>query len=188
MKLSPQGRALIQEFEGLMLKAYRDGPGWSIGYGHYLGTGNFEGETIDRAEADRLFESDVRKYEAAVSTLAASPSSHEFDAMTSLCYNIGTGGFAESTVLRQHNAGNKPAAADAFLLWNKSQGKDLPVLERRRAKERSVYLFGYSPGSAYAPSPSVTPAAPRIEPSIVAAVSSCVMRYITIITTSACGM
>jgi hypothetical protein len=39
-----------------------------------------------------------------------------------------------------------------------------------------------------APRPSVAPARPRIEPSEVAAVSSCVMRYIMIITTRACGM
>ncbi len=42
--------------------------------------------------------------------------------------------------------------------------------------------------SSAAPRPSVTPATARMEPSSVAAVSSWVMRYITIITMSACGM
>ena len=42
--------------------------------------------------------------------------------------------------------------------------------------------------SSAAPRPSVTPITPRMEPSSVAAVSSCVMRYMTTITTSACGM
>ena len=39
-----------------------------------------------------------------------------------------------------------------------------------------------------APRPTVTPATARMEPTSVAAVSSWVMRYITIITISACGM
>src|SRR6185369_11051973 len=109
MKLSDQGRALIKGFEGLSLKAYPDTrKGYSIGYGHF---GAKKDDVITRAEADRLFDQDAVKYEAA------------------LAYNIGTGdvaggkgGFAGSTVARMHNMGDRQSAADAFLLWNKSDG------------------------------------------------------------------
>jgi len=173
MKLSPQGRALIKSFEGLSLKAYPDTKkGYSIGYGHF---GAKPGDVITQAEADRLFDQDAVKYEAAVSYTTPTALQHEFDAMVSLAYNIGPGdvqggkgGFAGSTVARMHNMGDRQSAADAFRLWNKSdEGKGLavnPNLVKRREKERSVYLNGYGPSSPYTspsePSAPSSPAAP----------------------------
>lgn len=148
MMLSTEGRRLIQNFEGLSLKAYRDAGGWSIGYGHYLGEdSSHAGRSITQAEADALFTADVRKYENAVNTYAPGGAQHEFDAMVSLAYNIGTGspgkgGFADSTVAREHRAGNRARAAQAFALWNKSQGSVAPVLVQRRAREANVYATG----------------------------------------------
>ena len=149
MRLSDNGRRLIQGFEGLSLKAYPDAAGYSIGYGHY---GAKAGDVITQAEAERLFDQDVAKYELAVSTTTPRATQQQFDAMTSLAYNIGTGGFAGSTVARLHNAGDYQGAADAFRMWVKSQGKTLPVLERRREQERGVYLNGY-PGYGYSTPP-----------------------------------
>src|SRR6202035_3888215 len=61
---------------------------------------------------------------------------HQFDALVSLCFNIGAGGFHSSTVLRQHRAGNYAAAADAFLMWDKDHHDGVlvanPGLLRRR--------------------------------------------------------
>lgn len=144
MKLSANGRRLIQQFEGLSLKAYRDADGYSIGYGHY---GAKAGDVITREQAERLFDQDVIKYEAAVSFSAPKATQQQFDAMTSLAYNIGTAGFAKSTVVQRHAMGDYQGAADAFRMWNKSQGKVLPVLVNRREKERAVYLHGH--GSPY---------------------------------------
>ena len=172
MKLSEQGRRLLQGFEGLMLTAYRDPPIpdqaeqlWSIGYGHQLGKGpQWEGTTITRAEAERLFDQDVSTREAAVSLYAPTDAAHghRFDAMVSLTYNIGVGkgtkGFVGSTVRRLHNAGDFAGAADAFRLWNKSGGAVNPVLVSRREKERTVYLHGY--GQTFTPPGPTSPAAP----------------------------
>lgn len=151
MRLSPEGRTLIKSFEGLSLKAYPDANGYSIGYGHF---GAKPGDVITREEADRLFDQDVIKYEAAVSLKTPNASQQQFDAMTSLAYNIGTGGFADSTVARLHNAGDFAGAADAFRMWNKSQGAVHQGLVNRREKERAVYLQGYTlPGSFPTPPP-----------------------------------
>ncbi len=170
MRLSTAGRTLIKGFEELSLKAYPDTTkGYSIGYGHF---GAKPGDIITREEADRLFDGDVIKYETAVSIATPSAAQHEFDAMTSLAYNIGTAGFAGSTVARLHNLGDKAGAADAFRMWKKSDGKDNPVLIARREKERALYL-----GSAVTP-PGSFPTPPREEssegwpPSIVTAPSS----------------
>jgi lysozyme len=164
MKLSPQGRALIKGFEGLSLKAYPDTKkGYSIGYGHF---GAKPGDVITLAEADRLFDQDAIKYETAVSYTTPTALQHEYDAMVSLAYNIGTGdldlmkgGFAGSTVARMHNMGDKQSAADAFRMWRLSDGAVNPVLVKRREKELGIYLHGYG-GGPYSPPPSSTPVEP----------------------------
>lgn len=166
-RLSPDGRRLIQGFEGLSLKAYPDPPGdpqnrHSIGYGH---SGAKPGDVISRDEAERLFDVDVLKYETAVALKTPVATQPQFDAMTSLAYNIGTAGFADSTVARKHNLGDYAGAADAFLLWVKAAGKEHPGLKARRAKEREIYLHGY--GNPYTggvppmtPAPSSAPSGP----------------------------
>jgi lysozyme len=155
-KLSAAGRAFIQREESCSLVAYPDGKDdngtqrYSIGYGH---NGATKGQTITQAEADRLFEADAATREQAVAALVPQATQNEFDAMVSLAYNIGTGskGFAGSTVLRRHNAGDTQGAADAFEWWNQSDGKVLPVLVARRERERDLYLHGYG-GAGSAPS------------------------------------
>jgi lysozyme len=147
VRLSAAGRALIKSFEGLRLTAYPD-DGWSIGYGHHGAT---EGQTITQAEADRLFDADVARFERAVATAITRGTQWEFDALVSLAYNIGTDGFTRSTVLRRHNAGDTTGAADAILMWNQDNGRVLPVLERRREKERQIYLHGHDGSATPAP-------------------------------------
>jgi len=154
MRLSDSGRTLIKGFEGLSLTAYPDtSKGYSIGYGHFGAT---KGQVITRQEADRLFDQDVAKYELAVSTTTPRALQHEFDAMVSLAYNIGTAGFAGSTVARLHNQGDRQGAADAFRMWKKSDGQDNPVLIKRREKERAFYL-----GSAVTPPGSIPTPPPQ---------------------------
>lgn len=164
MRLSDRGRAFLKGLEGLSLKAYPDADGYSIGYGHFLGKDpSLRTRVIDRAEADQLFDTDIARFENVVSLSTTDPAQHEFDAMVTLTYNIGTGdkdkggGFWGSTVRRLHNAGDKAGAADAFRLWNKStkngvRGID-PVLVARREKERAFYLGGANPPPGVFPSP-----------------------------------
>ena len=69
---------------------------------------------------------------------------NQFAAMVSLCFNIGSGNFKTSSVLRRHREGDDAAAADAFLLWDKAHvdGElvELDGLLRRREAERTLYL------------------------------------------------
>lgn len=196
MRLSANGRRLIQGFEGLSLKAYPDAAGYSIGYGHY---GAKPGDVITREEADRLFDVDAVKYETAVSLATPNATQQQFDAMTSLAYNIGTAGFAKSTVATRHNMGDFPGAAAAFLMWNKSQGKVLPVLERRRAQEAGVYLNGYA-GAPYSQppmsGPSVAaepiawsvPSSPAAAPAAAGAVAVAVAAGVAVFFCPACSV
>jgi lysozyme len=172
MQVSEAGLALLKEFEGCRLKAYQDSVGvWTIGYGLTSAAGLIKvgpGLTITQAQADEYLRKALVQYEMAVLAAIKKPMTQcEFDAMTSLCYNIGIGNFRKSSVVRQFNMGNKGAAKHAFHLWCKAGGKVLPGLVRRRKAEAE--LFGTPneqppepPPSPKAPEPIVADVAPAI--------------------------
>jgi len=152
MKLSEHGEAVIKNFEGLRLDAYRDSAGvWTIGYGS---TRYHDGKTIkpadklaNEAQAAALFSNTLGQYEDAVNNLVKVPlSQNQFDALVSFTYNEGTGALKESTLLRKLNEKDYVYAADQFLVWNKitdpQTGKKvvLDILVERRAEERGLFL------------------------------------------------
>lgn len=165
-EVSAEGRALIQQFEGLSLTAYLCPAGtWTIGYGHTEGVQ--PGDKITKAHADNLLQADLVSYGNAVEELVGSceTSQHELDAIVSLAFNIGIAGFRGSTVLRLHRQGDRHGAARAFGMWNKAMvnGKlqEMPGLTRRRAAEMACYLTEDAPAAkampqAVAPPPSVS--------------------------------
>ena len=106
----------IAKHEGCRLKAYRDVVGvWTIGWGETRGV--TAGMVWTQEEADRAFCTALVEFSEGVRKLCTNPASdNELGAMTSLAYNIGLGGFAKSTVLRKHNAGDYQSAARAFAL------------------------------------------------------------------------
>ena len=62
MRISEEGKQLIRDFEGLRLSAYRDAVGVrTIGYGHTRGVR--PGQTITRAEAEKLLSADLEPIE-----------------------------------------------------------------------------------------------------------------------------
>ena len=143
------GLDLIKRNEGLRLSAYQDVAGiYTIGYGH---TPASPGQTIDEAEAERLLLNDINFAIAIVTdaTGAVQTTDNQFSAMVSLAFNIGIGGFRQSSVVRHHQAGDYQAAADAFLLWNKAHVDGVLVvvagLARRRSEERALYLAEAAP-------------------------------------------
>ena len=145
MNVDARGIILIKSFEGLRLKAYPDpgtgGDPWTIGYGH-TGSDVYPGLKITEVQAEALLRKDLARFERGVDRLieGAFTSQAQFNAMVSLAYNIGLGGFQRSSVLRHHRAGNKLRAAASFLLWVKAAGRTMKGLVRRRNAERQMYL------------------------------------------------
>lgn len=141
MNVSTAGMKIIQGFEGLELKAYKDIVGiLTIGYGH-TGKDVKMGMTITKAQAEDLMRGDLERFEDAVlAALNAKPTQNQFDAMVSLAYNIGAGAFTESTLVRKFNKGDVQGAAAEFLRWTKAGGKEVQGLVRRRHKERDHFL------------------------------------------------
>lgn len=138
--LSPRGLALITEFEGRRLKAYRDSVDiLTIGFGH-TGPDVQLGQTITAERAAELLRRDVSRFEAAVKNATTVPLTQgQFDAMVSFSFNVGPGALHRSTLLRMVNAGDFAGAAKQFQRWNKAGGKVLAGLTRRRVAERAIF-------------------------------------------------
>lgn len=60
---------------------------------------------------------------------------NEYDAYVSFSYNIGTGAFCKSTLVKKLNAQDYAGACKELLRWNRAGGKVLPGLTKRREQE-----------------------------------------------------
>lgn len=144
-KMKTQDLNIIKEFEGLRLEAYDDGIGvWTVGYGtirYQNGTRVKRGDKITLEQAEQYLRHNLSNFEDAVNSLVKVPlTQNQFDALTSLVYNIGSSAFSKSTLLKKLNAKDYKGAADQFLVWNKAGGKTLQGLINRRTKERQLFL------------------------------------------------
>ncbi len=139
MHISETGLALIRQFEGLRLSAYRCPAGIAtIGYGSTAGVQM--GQTITAERAEELLREDVRQFEAAVSRLVKVPLTQgQHDALVSFAFNLGAKSLEQSTLLRLLNAGDYKGAAAQFDRWVYASGKKLPGLVKRRAAERALF-------------------------------------------------
>jgi lysozyme len=140
MKLSPDGKKLIQHYEGCALEAYLDGKYWSIGYGHN-GPDVEPGMKITKVKAGQLFLKDVEWAEEAVTKAVKVPLvQNEFDALVSFVFNVGEPQFLTSTLLKRLNLGERAAAADHFLKWVYANKAKDPGLIKRRGAERKLFM------------------------------------------------
>ncbi|UTC29498.1 lysozyme [Brevundimonas phage vB_BpoS-Bambus] len=186
MQISSEGLKLIQSTEQFEAEPYYCSAHVStIGWGHALTTPTgqiidydvfgrpradqltreamqrmFGKQRITVAEADALLTDDLKRYVAEVNRIAdARTYQGEFDAMVSMCFNIGTAGFRSSAVARLHAQGARKvgnismsglaaqskAKAEpvniqiAFARWSNANGKWALGLYRRRLAELMVY-------------------------------------------------
>lgn len=146
MKTSKNGLSLIKSFEGFSSRPYLCPAGvWTIGYGS---TRLADGSPVTKStpivseeDATKLLEGTLEAYERAVdAAVDVSINQNQFDALVSLCYNIGAGNLSKSTLVRVLNLGNSIKAADEFLRWNKVKGKPIKGLTIRREAERKLFL------------------------------------------------
>lgn len=136
MKTSNNGIALIKQFEGVRLRAYKClADVWTIGYGHTAGVK--EGMTITQKQAEEFLKKDLHLYENYVNLLNLKLTQNQFDALVSFTYNCGAGNLKTLTKNR-----TLAQIADALLIYNKGGGKVLDGLVRRRNAERELFLKG----------------------------------------------
>ena len=90
-------------------------------------------------EAVQYFKNGIVKYVNAVNNhVNILLLANEFDALVSICYNIGQNGFNHSTFLKEINACYNPDDIfKAILMWNKPK-----MIIDRRTKEANLYVNG----------------------------------------------
>ena len=154
---SQAGIDLITSFEGCRLTAYQDSVGvWTIGYGHTSGV--YHGMTITEEEAIAFLRQDLKTAENAVnSNVTYGINQNQFDALVSFTFNVGTGNFTSSTLLKKLNAGDVNGAANEFDRWIYAGGQVLEGLVRRRAAEKQMFLSGSWEGGGVDPDPDPDP-------------------------------
>jgi lysozyme len=147
MKTSQAGLDLIKEFEGFRAKPYLCSAGVpTIGYGstrYADGTPvSLRDPAITEVVASALFKDTLVIYEKAVTKAVKIPlEQYEFDALVSLCYNIGVGNLVSSTLVRLLNEDEvRIEVAGQFLRWNRANSVVIPGLTRRREAEREMFL------------------------------------------------
>jgi len=167
MKLSKAGSDLMHRYEGFRSRPYLcPAHIWTIGYGHVLYQEQIrlpmvrteekpanmirkefplkqeDNRVWTKQEIEELFAQDVATFERGVLRLVPSSASSQgrFDALVSISFNFGLGNLQRSTIRMRANRGDHTGAAEAFIMWTKAGGKELPGLVRRRKEEMALYL------------------------------------------------
>lgn len=121
----------IRNFEGYTPQASWDYAQFSNGYGTRA---RFQGEVIDKAEAERRFQGEVATARSIVEKAAPDVDEGTKAALTSLTYNAGTawidGGLGDAV-----RRGDLETAREIFQKYNKAGGEVLPGLVNRRSQE-----------------------------------------------------
>lgn len=147
----------IKHDEGVRTKPYRC-PAllWTVGVGHVIDPNHIRVKLEDRKnlpipagwdrtltmeEVDEILRKDLERFEAGVRRLCPNDlTPGRLGALVSFAFNVGLGNLQRSTIRMKHNRGEFQEAADAFLMWTKAGGKELPGLVKRRKGERALYL------------------------------------------------
>ncbi len=153
MNISKKGIAELWGHEGVCLRPYLDSVGvWTIAFGATASEGiNIAAmdkkEYISMEYALELFNKGIVKYVNAVNkALKVDVTQEQFDALVSVCYNIGVGGLSKSTFIKRINAKAAVGRLPQSLI-------DVPLLlsELDRTDPLSVYSeipqAGFAPGS-----------------------------------------
>jgi lysozyme len=144
MQISENGLNLIKKSEGTKLIVYPDPVGkLTCGTGHLiLPSDNLQlGDTITSERADELLRNDLKSAEDTVNNLVkVQLTQNMYDSLVDFVYNVGSGNFHTSTLLRKVNAGLFQDAALEFGKWDKADHKVLPGLTARREAEKELFL------------------------------------------------
>lgn len=165
MKFSNNGIELLKQLESCIKKCdkhivYDDKTGRpvdinaplprgaTIGYGHLIKPGeNFSGG-ITEDRATELLRADIAAAERVVQNNITVPmTQNQYDALVIFAYNIGANNFAKSTVVKYINNPNfhssiYPNMESAWRAWNKSGGRIMAGLNRRRDTELRLFSIG----------------------------------------------
>ncbi len=147
MKTSKAGLKFIAQWEGCVLKPYRDIAGLrTIGIGHLIKPGENFLDTIEITieKAYELLASDVEICERAIKAhINVELNQDQFDALVSFGFNCGTGVYKTSKACKVLNAGKYEEVPKNLLQWSKARINDVlrvnKGLYNRRKSEGELF-------------------------------------------------
>lgn len=136
--LSANGLNLIKSFEGCKLTAYKCLPTekyYTIGYGHY-GADVTAGMKITKEQAEDLLLQDCEKAIKNVNSFMSKYNfnQNQFDALVSFAFNVGS-----INQLTASGTRTLEQISSKITAYNKSGGRVIKGLVRRRAKEKELF-------------------------------------------------
>lgn len=142
MKTSNKGIEFLKREEGVSLVAYPDGNGYSIGYGSQLmpnGTKVQSTSKITLQESENLLNTRLsNEFEKSVNKIKGL-NQNQFDALVSLCYNIGVPRFESSGLFNKLTLSTQYNVDSEFRKWVIYKGKTYSPLQKRREREIILY-------------------------------------------------
>lgn len=136
--------ALVKPWEGYSHKPYLDIVGVrTVCYGQ---TGGIENRKYTRAECEQMLATELGRYLSELDACIDKPlRRHEWAALLSWAYNVGTPAACKSTLVRRVNAGAEPKEfCPELRKWVYAGGKRVSGLVNRREAEFRMCM-GYEP-------------------------------------------
>lgn len=136
--LSENGLNLIKSFEGCKLTAYKCLPTekyYTIGYGHY-GSDVTPGMKITKEQAEELLLQDCKKAIKNVNSFMSKYNfnQNQFDGLVSFAFNVGS-----INQLTASGTRTLEQISSKITAYNKSSGRVIAGLVKRRAKEKELF-------------------------------------------------
>ena len=148
--VSEAGVSLVKKFEGLHkvtsegdVRAYRCPAGrWTIGWGHCKGVKSGMRATVE--ECEKFLQEDLNEAGNVVTRFVNVPlTQQQYDALASFVFNLGSGNFQSSSLLKKLNQGLYDDIPEQIMRWNKARVegelKALKGLTRRRTAEAALF-------------------------------------------------
>lgn len=130
---------VIAHFEGIRYEPYEDAGGvLTVCYGH-TGKDIVPNKVYSKEECNELLELDFMRTKLQVDRLVKVPvNEHTKAALYSFAFNVGTGAFAKSTMLKKLNTGDQYGACEELKKWVYAGGKVWRGLVNRREAEAAI--------------------------------------------------
>jgi len=150
MKMSDNGKKLLTQWEGFEDEVYLDSAGLpTIGVGHLLtrserSSGKLYINSVavkyrnglTKQQVLDLLGQDLGRFENVVNGKVTSTlSQNQFDTLVSFSFNVGTGAFKSSTLLKVVNRGDYHGVPAQLRRWIRSGGRKVQGLINRRENE-----------------------------------------------------
>ncbi|MCP5243102.1 MAG: lysozyme [Burkholderiales bacterium] len=147
----PPGIELTKVSEGFRSKLYNDAAGFcTIGYGHLIKKARCDGTekpefksgiTEQQGETLLIEDMDWAKY-SVMQAVSVELTEGQYAALVDFVFNVGSGNFNKSTLLKKVNARQHAEVPAQFRRWIRAGGKVWQGLVTRREREIDLYLEG----------------------------------------------